>query len=64
MIQNDYYSQELHGPYELISIGALELEEGGTIPDCKLAVVTHGQRHPDAHLVLGYQQDHGAGVYR
>ncbi|MDY0057114.1 MAG: alpha/beta fold hydrolase [Methyloversatilis sp.] len=42
MIQNDYYSQELHGPYELISIGALELEEGGTIPDCKLAVVTHG----------------------
>lgn len=42
MIQNDYYSQDMHGPYELISIGALELEEGGTIPDCRLAVVTHG----------------------
>jgi homoserine O-acetyltransferase len=42
MIQNDYYSQDVHGPYQLISIGALELEEGGTIPDCRLAVATHG----------------------
>lgn len=35
---SDYYSQENHGPYELIDIGDLELEEGGTIPNCKLAV--------------------------
>lgn len=42
MIQNDYYSQDVHGPFQLISIGALELEEGGTIPDCRLAVATHG----------------------
>ncbi len=42
MIQNDYYSQDVHGPYQLISIGALALEEGGTIPDCRLAVATHG----------------------
>ena len=25
-----------------IGIGSLELEEGGTIPDCQLAVATHG----------------------
>jgi homoserine O-acetyltransferase len=43
MIANNYYGQETHGPYELIDIGTLELEEGGSIPNCKLAVVTHGK---------------------
>jgi homoserine O-acetyltransferase len=42
MSPNPYYGQEGHGPYELIGIGDLELEEGGTIPDCQLAVATHG----------------------
>src|SRR5450755_1775101 len=42
MSTNPYYGQEGHGPYELIGIGNLELEEGGTIPDCQLAVATHG----------------------
>lgn len=42
MIPNSYYSQEGHGPFELIDIGALELEEGGTLLDCQLAVATHG----------------------
>jgi len=42
MSTNPYYGQEGHGPYELISIGALDLEEGGKIPDCRLAVATHG----------------------
>ncbi|MFT3802077.1 MAG: alpha/beta fold hydrolase [Burkholderiaceae bacterium] len=42
MTDSNYYSQEAHGPFDLISIGALELEEGGTLPDCKLAVATHG----------------------
>jgi homoserine O-acetyltransferase len=31
MINSSYYSQEVHGPYELHDIGNLELEEGGTI---------------------------------
>src|SRR6201995_4000095 len=42
MSKNAYYSQEAHGPYETIGIGALELEDGGHIPDCQLAVATHG----------------------
>ena len=42
MSTNLYYGQEGHGPYELIGIGNLELEEGGNIPDCQLAVATHG----------------------
>ncbi|WP_343591814.1 alpha/beta fold hydrolase [Paracidovorax wautersii] len=42
MTQNTYYTQEAHGPFERIGIGALELEEGGTLPDCQLAVATHG----------------------
>ena len=43
MISNDYYSQDLHGPYELHNIGNLELEEGGTIRDCNLAYATFGE---------------------
>ncbi len=42
MIENRYYSQELHGPYELHDIGDLVLEEGGTIRGCKLAYATFG----------------------
>lgn len=38
-----YYTQEVHGPYELINIGDLNLEEGGKIPECKLAVATFGE---------------------
>ena len=43
MIENPYYSQEAHGPYELHDIGDLDLEEGGAIRGCKLAVATHGK---------------------
>lgn len=32
-IENGYYSHDHHGDYELISVGELQLEEGGTIPD-------------------------------
>src|SRR5215472_4647818 len=42
MIDNSYYSQEVHGPYELYDIGNLDLEEGGTIRDCQLAYATVG----------------------
>lgn len=42
-IDNPYYSSEFHGEYELISIGRLDLEEGGAIPDCQLAVTTWGR---------------------
>lgn len=39
---DSYYSQEAHGPFELINIGVLDLEEGGSLPACQLAVSTHG----------------------
>jgi homoserine O-acetyltransferase len=42
MISNTYYSQEMHGPYEVHDIGDLQLEEGGTIRGCKLAYATLG----------------------
>ncbi|MBL8481948.1 MAG: alpha/beta fold hydrolase [Rhodocyclaceae bacterium] len=40
---NSYYSQENHGPFETISVGRLELEEGGVLDDCTLAVATYGE---------------------
>jgi homoserine O-acetyltransferase len=42
MIDNPFYGHEFHGEYDLIGIGALDLEEGGTIPNCELAVATFG----------------------
>src|SRR5271156_3729190 len=46
MIENSYYSQDVHGPYELHDIGDLELEEGGTIRGCQLACATFGTLDP------------------
>lgn len=43
MIDNPFYTDEFHGDYELIIIGQLDLEEGGSIPDCQLAVATFGE---------------------
>jgi len=44
---NNYYSQEHHGPFELINIGALQLEDGSCIPECQLAVAVHGTLNAD-----------------
>ena len=38
MIENSFYTSEFHGDYDMVSIGRLDLEEGGSIPDCLLAV--------------------------
>src|ERR1700691_767293 len=43
MIDNSYYSQDIHGPYELYNIGNVDLEEGDTIRACKLAYATFGK---------------------
>ena len=43
MIENPFYTHEFHGDYDLVSIGRLDLEEGGSIPDCQLAVATFGE---------------------
>jgi homoserine O-acetyltransferase len=42
-VENPYYSHEFHGDYDVVSIGRLDLEEGGSIPDCRLAVTTWGE---------------------
>lgn len=43
MIHNAYYTPEFHGEYEIVSVGRLDLEDGGTIPDCRLAFTTWGE---------------------
>lgn len=43
MTEHAYYNQDVHGPFDRIAIGDLALEEGGTIRNCELAVVTHGR---------------------
>ncbi len=41
--KNDYYSQAVHGPYQLYKIGDFSVEDGGTIRDLQLAYTTHGK---------------------
>lgn len=43
LVKNDFYSQENVGPYEFYHLGDFELEDGGIIPDLKLAYRTHGK---------------------
>lgn len=43
MIINDFYSQENVGPYEIYNLGDFKLEDGGIIPNLKLAYTTHGK---------------------
>ncbi|TWT25285.1 alpha/beta fold hydrolase [Planomicrobium sp. CPCC 101110] len=52
MIENLFYSQENHGPYEIYELGDFELEEGGAIPDCKLAYATHGKLNEEKNNVI------------
>lgn len=47
MIENPYYTPEVHQGYTRISIGSLDLEEGGRIEDCWLAVRTWGELDAD-----------------
>ena len=42
MIDNEFYSQARHGPYDEYVIGDFVLEDGGTIRGCKLAYSTFG----------------------
>ena len=46
-LQNDFYTPEGQGAFELISIGRFELEEGGVIEDLQLAVATYGTLNAD-----------------
>ncbi len=43
MLDNSYYTRDVHGPFEYHDIGDLVLEEGGTLPNCKLAYTTFGE---------------------
>ncbi len=42
MIDNDYYSEESHGPHEIFELGNFQLIMGKTLPNAKLAYKTHG----------------------
>ncbi|WP_221795070.1 alpha/beta fold hydrolase [Aquisediminimonas sediminicola] len=39
----DFYTSEKHGPFTLIDVGDLPLEDGGVLPRCQLAVATYGE---------------------
>lgn len=42
-MENSFYSQDNHGPFELFELGDFKLENGGKIPDSKLAFTTAGK---------------------
>jgi homoserine O-acetyltransferase len=42
MLENKYYTQAMHGPFQIEAIGDLDLEFGGCLPSCQLAFATFG----------------------
>ncbi len=42
-MENEYYSQENHGPYSLFELGDFQLECGRTLADCQLAYSCFGE---------------------
>jgi hypothetical protein len=57
MIENLFYGPEFHGEYDVASVGRLELEEGGTIPDCRLAYTTWGELSPARDIEGEYKSN-------
>ena len=54
MIENPFYTHEFHGDYELISIGRLDLEEGGVDPGlpARRDHVGRAERGPDNAILI------------
>ncbi|MBK6658864.1 MAG: alpha/beta fold hydrolase [Proteobacteria bacterium] len=43
MLDNPYYSQDAHGPWQIFKVGDFELESGGVLRDLELAYAVHGE---------------------
>ncbi|MET0069177.1 MAG: alpha/beta fold hydrolase [Candidatus Thiodiazotropha sp.] len=43
MLDNPFYSQEQHGPYNIYDLSDFDLEEGGAIPNCQIAYASFGK---------------------
>ncbi|MFZ5555674.1 MAG: alpha/beta fold hydrolase [Pseudomonadota bacterium] len=46
MVENEFYTENVHGPLEYFPLGDFRLEEGGTIRGCRLAYSTVGELSP------------------
>ena len=52
MIENQFYSQENVGPFELYELGEFQLEEGGVIPNLQLGYRTYGELNAEKNNVI------------
>ena len=43
MLNNKYYTQDQHGPYEFYSLGDFQLESGEILNNAQLAYAVHGK---------------------
>jgi len=43
MIENEYYTEDQHGPYEFYPLGDFDLESGKTLQNAQLAYAVHGK---------------------
>ena len=43
MVENKFYSHDVHGEYEHFSLGDFDLEEGGKLRNCQIAYTTAGK---------------------
>ena len=66
MIENEFYSQAVHGLYETFNIGDLVLEDGGTLRQCELAYASFGKltSKETAYRTAAVSTDPTAEAYR
>ena len=48
MLENDYYSTDNHGPYEMFDLGDFQLTSGQVLRDAQLAYSVYGELNDDA----------------
>jgi homoserine O-acetyltransferase len=51
-LENEYYTQDEHGDFELFDLGDFNLARGQTLPDAKLAYQTFGDLNEDKDNVI------------
>src|SRR5699024_9439047 len=52
MLENPFYTEEAQGPYEFYQLGDFTLEDGGVIPNCKLAYRTYGKMNENKNNII------------
>ena len=47
LLNNEYYTEQNHGPYEFFELGDFDLQSGQVLRNARLAYAVHGELNED-----------------